>query len=210
MKIKAENSKLQIFFLLLVMVSFFCNCTCNKENIIKLCNNYSVKMPAGHFMAPTIEIPRFLEKPQGVIYTFYSVQKKNINYKCGITISNYYYAMNKFLPDSIEYWPDNFGHPNTALSDTLWYSGYTLLPQATNGKKANKKTYWKIMIVRNPVFDTGTGAYLVGYYGVPQRRKKCYEALFSTTLDVEKKVLLQDWEPLFDSLVIQKWYHTIF
>lgn len=211
MKEELSQRNIYILIILLVTVSFICSCSCSKMNRVALCDNYSVSIPARHFKKPEIQVPRLLEIPQGVVYTYYANGKDTFDFGCGVVISNYYNAMAAFLPDSIEYWPDNFGRSCVTLSDTLLYNGYTTLTQDIGNKqKVNKKRFWKVMIVRNPIIESGTGCYMVGYFGIPRSRKKVYESLFSINPYKESNTLHRKEEPLFDSLVIQKWYHTIF
>lgn len=180
-------------------------------NIVKLCDRYSVSIPSRHFENPEIYVPRILEIPQGIVYSFYEKRKDTFDFRCGVVISNYYNAMNDFLPDSIEYWPDNFGAPSVNLSDTLWYNGYTYLTRTIGCKqKVGKREFWKVMIVRNPIIDSGTGCYLVGYYGIPKSRKNLYESLFTINPNKETETINMAGEPLFDSLVLRKWYQTVF
>jgi len=178
-------------------------CKSTSYTSIELNNDYTLNIPSKFYKYPMVYIPRELDTPKGIVYTYYEIKKDMFNTMKGIVISNYCNAMEQYAQTDVEYWVEYERTAHTLQSDTLFFEGYHQSSLQRNG-------YWKIMIIRNPIIDTKGNCFLVGYYGIRKNEIKSFEEIFKTTTDTVPFLFHKDGEPLFDSVIMRRWQQDLF
>lgn len=191
--------RLRVSFVLIVILFCLCMCTTKKYVPVLLTDEYYLNIPRQHAYTWGYSIIKQQGSPEGIRYEFSRPTDDNKSLSA-VVVSNHYLSMGTFLPDSIYYWLDNFGHL-PILDDTLIYEGCKLL--SADGQHI-QRYYWKAQIIRNPQNGSNTDWLFIGYYGVKKRHIHRYEPIFNTYCMDSTFINPSYFQPLFDSLNIQE------